>query len=160
METGNYSPSISGHYSGVTIMNMSEPGFLAHSPCTVPYNTSSLCQYSYTINVAATVNVQDKYPFPGPSPNPSPNHLATRHCWRWWCSALPLTHQPTLQYNNTWRKGHKLHDVKMTYSKERYMKNNLTSCFLVTWRYKCNTMLPTQNWDSLHNLIGWHGWCS
>ena len=37
--------------------------------------------------------------------------------------ALPLTHQPTLQYKITERKGRKLHDIKMTYSKERYIKN-------------------------------------
>ena len=27
----------------------------------------------------------------------SPNHLATRNCWRRWCTVLPLMHQPTLQ---------------------------------------------------------------
>ena len=54
----------------------------------------------------------------------SPNHSATRDCWRLWCTALPLTHQLTLQYNITRRKGCKAHDVNMTYSKERYMKNN------------------------------------
>ena len=35
---------------------------------------------------------------------PTPNHSATRHCWRLRCTTLPLTHLPTLQYNNTRRK--------------------------------------------------------
>ena len=34
------------------------------------------------------------------------------------------------------------------------------ACFLITSHYKCNTMLPNQISDSLHNLIGWHGWLS
>ena len=63
----------------------------AHSPCTVPYNTSSLRHVLLlflAMNAAATINVQDKgvfitnrekkkktgkTPFPGPSPNPNYN---------------------------------------------------------------------------------------
>ena len=54
----------------------------------------------------------------------SPNHLATRHSWWRWCTALPLMHQPPLQYNITQCKGRELRDVKMVYSIERYMKDN------------------------------------
>ena len=56
----------------------------------------------------------------------SPNHPAAWHCWRRWCTALPLTHQPTLQYNIKRRRSCKL---QMTYSMESYMKNspNLSS---------------------------------
>ena len=58
------------------------------------------------------------------------NHSATRHCWLRWCTALPLTHQPTLQYNITQRKGRKLHDVKITYSKEWYKNNPINDMIL------------------------------
>ena len=39
-------------------------------------------------------------------------------------TSMSLTHRPTLQYNIIRRKTTTLHDVKVIYCKERYMKNN------------------------------------
>ena len=55
---------------------------------------------------------------------------------------LTLTHQPTLQYNITRHNGRKLHDVKMTYPKERYMKNTpIISVVLLNVANDVKTML-------------------
>ena len=88
--------------------------FLTIHHCYVTY-----CCCSYAMNVAATVNVQNKgachfntkkkrrKKYLTLTVTLNPNHSAMRDCWRLRCTGLPLMHQPTLQYDITQCKGHK-----------------------------------------------------
>ena len=98
----------------------------AHSPCTVPYHTSSLRHILFWMpqlpltcktKVFVTFNTdKNKKKIRTETSHSlasaltltltvtlSPNRPVTRHCWWLWCTALPLTHQPTWQYNTTRR---------------------------------------------------------